>query len=395
MALNSYQKISRVLPGLPFGTGADGDLTISSDTTQSVANTTCSGTVSTTTLLLGSASTFANGDIILIHITRQSGAGAWEVNRIISGGGTTTLTLQSALATTYPSGGTGKSQVYKIMNYYNVTINTTKTLSGIDWNGDTGGILALAVRGTLTVNGTIELNGGAGSVGGNGAAGGSGGGFRGGQASHANPSQAFCGEGTAGTTAAQNSANGNGGGGANTSGASVGMGGGGGGNGLSGTSSDGVGGTTAGDSELTSISLGGGGGGGANDGTESAGTNPVGGGGSGGGIIILFAKNIAEITGGIQVNGGSGGDASPAGEGGDGGGGSGGSVLIETQLASLGTNKITATGGTGNTNGGSGSVGRIAVHYSSTSTSGTTNPTYNQTFDGSLLETSGGLMFFA
>ena len=95
------------------------------------------------------------------------------------------------------------------------------------------------------------------------------------------------------------------------------------------------------------------------------------------------------------MNGTSGTDVNSSGGG---GGGAGGSCLIACQVATLGTNVITATAGTGGAsggaggNGGNGSVGRIAIHHSGTVT-GTTNPTFTDVSDGSLTEQNAWFLF--
>jgi hypothetical protein len=66
--LNSWQKLDRVISGKPFGSGVDGSATISSDPN---TRDTCTGTATSTTLTTG-GSTFANGDVLLIHQTQSA-----------------------------------------------------------------------------------------------------------------------------------------------------------------------------------------------------------------------------------------------------------------------------------------------------------------------------------
>src|SRR3990167_845309 len=98
--LNSWQKLTRVLGSSPFGDGRDGALTISGNTTQSLTVKSCSGSSGGTTLTLASAG-FTNADVVIIHQSRGTGVGQWEVNSIASGGGTATLTVSQALQYTY------------------------------------------------------------------------------------------------------------------------------------------------------------------------------------------------------------------------------------------------------------------------------------------------------
>ena len=77
--LNSWQRITRVIPGRPFGNGSDG--TYTSGTIPTLTVRSCSGAISSSTITLTSAG-FTDGDVVLIHQTRGTGAGQWEINRI-------------------------------------------------------------------------------------------------------------------------------------------------------------------------------------------------------------------------------------------------------------------------------------------------------------------------
>lgn len=377
MNLNPWQRIDRVIPGKPFGDGIDGDY--NSSTIPTMTYRSCSGSSGSTTLTLTSAG-FSNGDLILIHQTRGTGAGQWEINKVVSGGGTTSLTLDKALQYTYTDSGASQAQAVKIPRYTDVTVPSGATWTVPSWNGDTGGILVLAAKGTVTPTGTISASGK---------------GYRGGGIP-GSASSGEQGEGTsgAGGTASQ-SANGSGGG-AGLVGSGSRAGGGGGGNGAtgstgglhSGNGQPGAGGSTAGAADLTSIAFGGGGGSGAGD-SNDAGTA----GGGGGGIVMIFAKSITE-PGSIVATGQT---PSNTIESGAPGGGAGGSVLLVVETATLGTNKITALAGSGaissNTgDGGNGGTGRIAVHHSGAVT-GTTSPTFYDNQDPTLVESAGGIFF--
>jgi len=379
--LNLWQKITRVLPGQPFGPGKDG--AYSSATIPTLIDLSCSGTAAFTTLTTV-GTTLANGDVVLIHQTRGTGVGQWEINRVSSGGGTTSLTLQTALKYTYTDSGASQAQAVKIPQYTDVTVQAgTWTVPA--WNGNVGGVFPIAVKGTLTVTGNITGNGGAaGSSTSDNGTYGTGGGFYGG-GNRAGNGAGYCGEGTAGAAAQSASKNGNGAGGPTVNANYVGGAGGGhSGSGTNGTGGSPVapGGNVAGSADLITLVFGGGGSGGGKDNANDA----VGGGGSGGGIVILFVKNI-QIAGGITVNGGAGGSGAGGPDAG-GGGGAGGSILIVCATGSLGTTKATSGaggGGGGGSVGGAGSTGRIAVHHSGTVT-GTTNPTFTDTTDTTLVE---------
>ena len=102
-----------------------------------------------------------------------------------------------------------------------------------------------------------------------------------------------------------------------------------------------------------------------------------------------MSKDIS-IGGTVSVTGGKGAKDGGDGTGGSGGGGAGGSVLYVCATATLGTTKTTSSGGTteaAGSPGGSGSVGRIALHHSGTVT-GTTTPTFTDISDATLVESS-------
>lgn len=369
-----------------FGSGVDGNLTISADTTDAPIDSACSGTSGTTSLTATNAS-FAAGQLVMIHQTRGTGAGNWELNRI-SSYTAGTITLTHNLMNTYTNSGSSVAQVVVLKQYQNVTINSGNTLTAKAWNGTVGGILAFFANNTLTYSGTSTCsdkgfskgNGGAGST------------------NNTYDANGLFGENinAAAGNYGNNSANGNGGGGGSYN-ASVnyGGGGGGGGNGATGEQgttsggAGGLGGATAGTENLTTMVLGGGGGGG------SGGGNPGGpgfAGGNGGGIIFIAAQNIV-ITGAITANGSQGsGSGHPGYDEGAGGGGAGGSILLKCQTATLGSNLLTASGGpratkNGGQYGGAGGVGRIHLDYSGSYT-GTTNPTLDATLDPFIIPVS-------
>jgi hypothetical protein len=378
-----------------WGTGADGDLTVSAgqtiytDNTRSALSTTAaSGQPS---LTLSSASGFAVGQEVLIIQMQGIGAGTYEFG-MIAGISGNIITLGVNLSYSYDSDGSSPAQVLRVYQYHNVTVQSDGVLTAHAWDGSTGGVVAFRASGTITETGTISANGQLGGTGA-GSAGGTGIGFRGGQAKPANgnqqPGQAFTGEGSGGASEAQTSANFSGGGGGYTSGYDGGSGGGGshasaGGNGVYwNTSLPGIGATLlTGTSDLTTMTFGGGGGGAAIDGSGD-----VGAGGGGGGIVFITGSSVI-VTGSITTNGGAGGNAFYGG----GGGGAGGSILIKAKIATLGTNLITAIAGAGglgtgagNRNGGNGGVGRIRIDYGQT-LSGTTNPPAS-TYQDPTLET--------
>jgi hypothetical protein len=366
--LNSWQKLDRVLTGLPFGNGSDG--AYSSATIPTIVYKTCAGTATQTKFAADTDATpFAVGDVILLHQTRGTGVGQWEVVRVASLGSDEYNTT-TALNYSYTDSGASQAQAVKILQYTDVTVQSG-TWTVPTWDGNIGGILPIAVKGTLTVTGTITGN----SVG-----------FSGGPGN--NGGQGYSGESSTGDHVASTAANGSGGGGGGAGG-DRGSGGAGAGHATSGSgsSSDSGGAATGGDSQgaadLTSIFLGAGGGGGGSSGKG------VGNGGAGAGIVLIFGKNIT-ITGTIPIAGEAGGVY--ASDYANGGGGAGGSVLIVCATATLGSGLITSAAGGATVKAGAGSTGRIAVHHSGTVT-GTTSPTFTDVEDTSLVESAGA--FFA
>jgi hypothetical protein len=389
--LAEYQKLTRVISS-PWGTGADG--AYSSATIPTLVKLSVDG-VATETHFHATAGQFVANDIVLLHQTRGTGVGQWEINKVtVDTSGT--YTVSKALQYTYTDSGASQAQVIKIPQYTSVTVETgTWTIPS--WDGNVGGILTFACKGDLTVTGTISANGVNGNKGA-GSAGGAGRGFIGGTAKASNGAgqagQAYSGEGSVGGEVASTNANGSGGGGGYTSGNGGGSGGGGshstngGSGGAQNTSAGGTGASTlTGSADLLNITFGGGGGGGARDGDGE-----VGSGAGGAGIILIMAKNVVSVNS-IAANGGSGITAFYD----QGGGGAGGSCLVVCKTATLGTDKIAVAGGAGGTGGitagGDGGVGRIAVHHSGAIT-GTTTPAFTDVTDATLVEASGGSFIF-
>lgn len=381
--LNAWQRIDRVISGLPWGDGADGSATISSDPN---TRATITGTATQNTGTAGSTA-FANGDLVLLHQTQGTGAGQWEINKVASGGGTVNLTFSVAHNYTY---GTG-AQIIKIPRYTTATVNAHAVTA---WNGTTGGIEVICGKTSITGGGTLDATGKSGATkdsdGTQDVAGGAGLGQRGGVGRYTSPG--YSGDGSTGNTSATNDTNGSGGGGGTASGGQGG-GGGGGGNaaaGANGGGTGGVGGEAVGSADLINMCPGGGGGGAARIAT---GAGEYSGGGGGGGIVVLISKAIDVSSYGASTKGGSSSSTYWSG-----GSGAGGSILVVCETATLGTNKLDASANSAGIEGGAGSVGRIAVQHSGTIT-GTTTPTFTDSTDTTLVEViastaSGSYSFF-
>jgi hypothetical protein len=211
--LNSFQKITRVLPGQPFGSGGAGNATLSADpATRATLTTVASGQ---TAITIGTA-ILSNGDVFALYQARGTGVGQWEINRVSSGGGTTSITCQKALNYSYASSGASVAQVIKIPMYGIVTLSNFTVGA---WDGTKGGITFICGKTSIGGTGTLSFKGGDGANSSSGdnqtVAGGTGGGFRGGLARNdaQDTARSNAAEGTVGAEVAyQTAANGSGGG---------------------------------------------------------------------------------------------------------------------------------------------------------------------------------------
>jgi hypothetical protein len=118
-------------------------------------------------------------------------------------------------------------------------------------------------------------------------------------------------------------------------------------------------------------------------------------GANGGGLLLMIGKNLDVSSMTIPLTGNNGVASTGAGRDSGGGGGAGGSALLKAQVATLGTNKITASAGSGanggESAGGNGGVGRIHLDYL-LSYSGTTTPTIDVTQDDSLSDRKSSML---
>lgn len=355
-----------------FGSGKDGVLNVTSNTTESPVDSSCSGSSGATTLSATNAS-FQSDDMILVHQSRGTGVGSWEINFIDSYvAGTITTTFE--LSNTYTDSGVSQAQVRVVPEYSSVNIASGVTYSAKAWNANVGGILFFVCSGHVQVDGTISASG-KGYLGGSQTTGSHQNGRRGEGYNIARDTQThvtlYGAGGGGGFREPDGAGSGGGGGGHSTSGAT----------GSTGHVDPGQGGGTYGVSSLETILFGAGGGsGGASYASQSNGY-----GGNGGGIIMIFSNSIT-VNGSIVSNGSAGGNT----EGhavGAGGGGAGGSILIFAVSANIGTNKITALGGSGGLqigsfpiHGGAGGNGRVRVQ--ACEFSGTSNPSASTSIGG-------------
>jgi large repetitive protein len=375
---------------LNFGNGSAGILNITSNTTASF--TWASGSGSSGSKSLTATASFSAGDIVLIHQSRGTGAGNWEINQV-SSYTTGTVTLTNNMSYTYTDSGASQCQVIKLPQYSGVNITANYTVP--NWDGSVGGILPILCNGRVYINGgQIIADGLVGSrstnsADGFNAEGGLGAGFWGGrglrEGSHVDsekgegyPTARFVGLGT------NEIPNGNGGCGLGFNNSNLNGGGGGGGNGTAGEGGNlgVVGGTVYNNATLTQMTFGGGGGGGGNGHNNSA---DVSGGGGGGGIIMIFAREIVCSNGYLLSRGGAGGNSSSAdyqGRVASGGGGAGGSILLKAQTLNIGTDRIRTEGGDGPDSAGTGGKGRIRLE--TCSLTGSVSSTYYGSYSTSI-----------
>lgn len=380
-----------------FGDGRDGVMPGSGnlDNANGFAAGSVNGTAGATSISVTDRYAIARinpGDVVLIHQTRGSGAGQWELNKAAADfTGSGTFALQKPLKYSYVSnGGNEKSQILRVPQYS--TCNVTGTVTPLaSWNGDWGGIFAVMCNSPLSISGNINASGY---------------GFQGGKGgdeplqdtgqtgeSYPGPrlngpmASSDCG----GCVSPAGPANGGGGrGGRGSRGTDGASGGGGGSFGTSGIAgaqepvspyvNGGLPGSVYGTSTLSEIYFGSGGGGGGK-GKDGYGSD----GGNGGGIVALYARQL-DVVGSISAAGSTA-PRNGIGNAGGGGGGSGGTIVLVAGTSTVGNSRITANGGGGSSgggnegSGGSGGAGRIRISSCDTSV-GTTNPVaYPQQID--------------
>ena len=357
-----------------FGTGFSGDLVISSNTTSHSFQYACTGTIDTNTLSVAHGGNAGAGLFVLIHQTMGTGAGNWELNKVTGAPDNNSVSLAYPLTNTY---GTGAQMAF-VFQQTSITLNSGITWTPPSYTGTTGGILAYISNGPININGTITVLGC---------------GFRGSQA-RSNDQLVSQGEGTGGAGTTVWVANGNGAGGVQDHTHVDIQGGAGGGHassGALGTNSFAPreAGGTVGNTALTSLNFGGAGAGAATSGNVTGSST----GGNGGGIVLLIGPEIIinGTTGSITANGGTGSgilDETGTVRNTTSGAGAGGSILLKGRSINIGTNRMTALGGTAVApgglepfKGGDGGTGRIHIDYSGTLTGSSVSPNFDSTFD--------------
>jgi hypothetical protein len=341
--------------------------------------------------------TIAPGTRVLIHQTQGPAetAGNYEFNRVVASAGAS-LMLEATLRYSYATDArNAHAQIIAVAQYDDLFVGPTGQLTAPEWNGRTGGILAVETARSLVVQGSITMNGR---------------GFRGPTrdcTTRNNCQYGFRGESWTGPSSQGATPNGGGGGGGGQ-GQDCGAGGGGayglgatrGSNGdcngdpvaecaMQCPNEGGAAGAAYGASNPSgTLHLGSAGGEG---GADEDGGYP-GAGGNGGGIIFLRVGGALTLVGPVTSNGVDGLNGNQfacGGRGcgmGGGGGGSGGAVRVIAARAALGASLVTALGGSGGQctcrtldirralPAGVGGAGRVSV--SGAMISGTTAPAY-------------------
>lgn len=347
--------------GVDTGDGHDGTLTINSPTVLNVCHH-ISLLTSAGALTLDSTTGVAAGDRILLVDVQDDlsdpgdfaidphRAGQWELGRVASVG--STVQLEAPAVGHYTSSFSGRqAEACTVPEYQDLTISGTGKLIADPWDGATGGVAAVLVKGTLTLTGDVDVSGD-GFRGGATPASvtqGSGGdlSFNGGLSSgHGGKGESI--DGSVSTTAAGRGANTTGGGGGNPWCSGGGGGSNGGAGGVGGNEHADAGGAANGGFGTQPLLSGGapflwmGGAGGAAARGVSGSTT----GGAGGGVVLIGA-HVVTGNGAIRADG-AGGTANTGNDKlGGGGGGAGGSIVLSADSLSGYTGSVSAQGGAG------------------------------------------------
>jgi hypothetical protein len=143
--------------GQYYGDGAEGALVATGSTainsTYAVA-TSSSGAVLNATTTSG----FVAGDHVLIHQSRGTGAGLWEIAKISSVESGASLTMTASLKNSY-TGATSadRAQVILIPEYTTATFKTGATLTANNWGKDQGGIYVMYASKGVIIESDVTL----------------------------------------------------------------------------------------------------------------------------------------------------------------------------------------------------------------------------------------------
>lgn len=123
-------------------------------------------------------------------VKNYNNAGKFEQVEVRNVSGSNTIILNCALQNNYTS--SGRVQVVRVPRFNNLTINSSASITPPSWDGTTGGIVAIEVKGNLTLNASSKISA-------------SGAGFRGGSTTSPTPQS-----GSPGTCSAHANGTGNG-----------------------------------------------------------------------------------------------------------------------------------------------------------------------------------------
>ncbi|PWH86824.1 T9SS type B sorting domain-containing protein [Brumimicrobium oceani] len=85
-------------------------------------------------------------------------AGNFEFVEVLSISGTQNVTLTCPLAKNFVTGTNNKTIVVRIPRFNNLTIPSNTSITTSAWNGNTGGVVAIEVNGTLSITGNGEIS---------------------------------------------------------------------------------------------------------------------------------------------------------------------------------------------------------------------------------------------
>ncbi len=180
-------------PGIDVGTGADGDITVSSNTnintTSLISGRSCAdggdavnynvtafntgGTEATLSTTPSTGCLSVGDEVLIINLQGTSSAysnvGNYETLEVSSVSGTTvtfktpkikyygdTTSGDTNLGTTT---GTQRVMLQRVPNYNDITVNSSMIFSPSAWDGAKGGVMFFRANGTVTVNGSISASG--------------------------------------------------------------------------------------------------------------------------------------------------------------------------------------------------------------------------------------------
>lgn len=182
--LFAFMSLVQVFYGFSiFGSGLDGSLSVSDSLVINTNNTilTQSAFSGQNAIIVQDASIFTINDNLLIIQMLGGDVGVFDDAYIVSiDTSQLTITLDRQLANSYVTDSLSIVQVIRIPNYTTLNILQSGTITCNEWNGSTGGVIALKVLLDMENNGMISatgkgFHGSPGGIGGFGGAGGSGG----------------------------------------------------------------------------------------------------------------------------------------------------------------------------------------------------------------------------